>query len=88
LTKSPERTVKSFSKLPPERVRFESFWSEALKLYTEDSKADDRGWWPRCRWSFRISKKVSLVMAGFYFKGNTSREIIPPLSIAIPLNYS
>jgi len=82
LAKSPERTVKSFSKLLPERVSFESFSSEALKLYTEDSKTDDRGWWPRCRWSFRISKKVShVITAGFYFKGHTSREIIPPLLI-------
>jgi hypothetical protein len=88
LAKSPERAVKSFSKLLPERVSFESFWSEALKLYTEDSKTDDRGWWPCCRRSFRISKKVSHVMAGFYFKGNASREIIPFLLIAIQLNSS
>jgi len=29
--------------LLPERAVFESFWSEALNLYTEDSKFDDRG---------------------------------------------
>jgi hypothetical protein len=88
LAESPERTVKSFSKLLPERASFESFWSEALKLYTEDSKTDDRGWWPRCRWSFRISKKASHVIAGFYFKGDTSEEIIPSPLIAIQLNPS
>jgi hypothetical protein len=77
LAKSPERTVKSFSKLLPERVSFESFWSEALKLYTEDSKTDGRGWWPRCRWSFRISKKVSHVMAGFYFWGSCLKRDHP-----------
>jgi hypothetical protein len=41
--------VKRFSKLLPERVSFESSWSEALKLYTEVSKTDDKGWWPRRR---------------------------------------
>jgi hypothetical protein len=29
--------------LLPERAVFESFWSEALRLYTEDSKTDNGG---------------------------------------------
>ena len=44
---SPERIYQEVAKVLPERVVFGSFWSEVLKLYTEDSKANDRGWWPR-----------------------------------------
>jgi hypothetical protein len=69
--------VKSFSKLLPERASFESFWSEALKLYTEDSKTDDRGWWPHRRCGFRISKKGQpYTRADFFFRVITQRDHI------------
>jgi hypothetical protein len=80
--------VKSFSKLLPERASFEDFWSEALKLYTEDSKTDDRGGGPlqMLLWDFKKSQPVS--MAGFYFKGYSLRESIPSSKISFQSPYT
>jgi hypothetical protein len=64
---SPERISQKFQKLLPERVAFESFWSETLNLYTEDSKLDDRGWWPRRRKQLGFLKKSALLVYGWLF---------------------
>jgi len=55
--------------LLPERAVFKSFWSEALKLYTEDSKPIIGGGGPvaDAAWNFKKGQPVSL--AGFYFDG-------------------
>jgi len=44
----PERIIYKFSKWLPERLAFERFWSEVSKFYTEKSRTDERGCWPRC----------------------------------------
>ena len=59
--------VKSFSKLLPERASFEGFWSEALKLYTEDSKTDDRGGGPVADVALGFQKKSASVYGWLLF---------------------
>jgi hypothetical protein len=53
--------------LLPERASFEGFWSEALKLYTEDSKTDDRGGGPVADAALGFQKKSASVYGWLLF---------------------
>ena len=53
----------------PERVTFGSFWSEALGLYTEDSKRMIRGGGPVALVLRILIKAGHLAMAGLFYAG-------------------
>ena len=55
--------------LLPERAVFESFWSETLKLYTEDSRTMIGGGGPVAKSAEDFKKgQPYLYMAGFFVK--------------------
>jgi hypothetical protein len=77
LARSPERIRYKFSRTLPERVSLGSFWSEALGLYTEDSKRIIGGGGPVAKIAWILIKASHLAMAGFFYSLRLLLKSVP-----------